>query len=154
MVSFDLVHFSKCRDFMLVCRITTCPISMFCFSFSMIPFFQLYLTTMLQPLKTVRLVHPLFCLVVFSIPYMVGLERVVYHEAHWIDVIAGWVLGALAALYMVTISSSFEDFFPKGDHSWDERSMTKGIKEKSETSLHTRQDLQWMSYQQLKLGLQ
>ncbi|XP_071853646.1 phospholipid phosphatase-related protein type 5-like isoform X2 [Apostichopus japonicus] len=61
----------------------------------------LYLTTMLQPLKTVRLVHPLFCLVVFSIPYMVGLERVVYHEAHWIDVIAGWVLGALAALYMV-----------------------------------------------------
>lgn len=64
-------------------------------------FIGLYVTILLQPLKTVRSVRPLFCLCIFSLPYMVGIERVRYYEANWSDVITGWILGSVISLYLV-----------------------------------------------------
>ncbi|XP_072018513.1 phospholipid phosphatase-related protein type 1-like, partial [Amphiura filiformis] len=58
-----------------------------------------YITSLLV-LTSAKSVRPMLFLLILTIPYILGLERISYYKNSWTDVIGGWILGGVIGAYM------------------------------------------------------
>lgn len=63
-------------------------------------FVTVYITVMMK-LNSAHTLRPFVGLSCLSVPYLLGMQQIAFHKAHWIDVIAGWILGGAVAAYLI-----------------------------------------------------
>ena len=71
------------------------------FTLNFVLYAQVYITSLLV-LRSAKSVRPVLFLLVTAVPYLLGLERIAYYKNSWADVIGGWILGAIIAVYLVS----------------------------------------------------
>lgn len=64
-------------------------------------FAQMYITCSVRS-KGTRLAKPVVSLSLICLAFLTGINRVVEYRNHWNDVIAGFIIGAAIAIFMVT----------------------------------------------------
>lgn len=63
--------------------------------------FQMYITSTIRT-KSSRLAKPVLCLGTLCAAFLTGLKRVSEYRNHCSDVVAGFILGASIALFLVS----------------------------------------------------
>lgn len=64
--------------------------------------FQMYITSTIRT-KSSRLAKPVLCLGTLCAAFLTGLKRVSEYRNHCSDVVAGFILGASIALFLVSL---------------------------------------------------
>ncbi|XP_030851841.1 phospholipid phosphatase-related protein type 1-like isoform X2 [Strongylocentrotus purpuratus] len=57
--------------------------------------------TMLMKLNAAHTLRPFAGLCFIAVPYLLGVQQIAAHRAHWGDVIGGWILGSVVAFYLI-----------------------------------------------------
>ncbi|XP_041475035.1 phospholipid phosphatase-related protein type 5-like isoform X1 [Lytechinus variegatus] len=57
--------------------------------------------TNLMKLNSAHTLRPFAGLCFIAVPYLLGMQQIAAHRAHWSDVIGGWILGAVVAFYLI-----------------------------------------------------